>query len=69
MMNNDDDDSNESGMIPSGDEAASVKERINFGKDPLIDINKFQLRGNTCINHNFLYSTCPTIPRFHQTYG
>lgn len=65
----DDDESYESGMIPSGEDGASGKERIVLGRDPLIDINKFQLRGNACVNHNFLYSTCPTIPRFHQTYG
>jgi hypothetical protein len=36
-----DDDSNDSGMLPNGEETASLKERINLGKDPLIDINKF----------------------------
>lgn len=36
-----DDDSNESGMLPNGEEGAQLKERINLGKDPLIDINKF----------------------------
>lgn len=61
----DDDDSYESGMLPSAEDSAAGKERINLGKDPLIDINKFQLRGNTSVNHNFLYSTCPIIPRFH----
>ena len=65
----DDEDSNESGMIPNGEDQSAQKERINLGKDALVDINKYQLRGNISVNHNFLYSTCPTIPRFHQTYG
>lgn len=65
----DEDDSHESGMLPAAEDTAAGKERINLGKDPLVDINKYQLRGNTCVNHNFLYSTCPTIPRYHQTYG
>ena len=37
----DDDDSHDSGMLPNMEDYESEKEKINFAKDALIDINKF----------------------------
>ena len=37
----DEDDSHESGMLPAAEDTAANKEKINLGKDPLVDINKF----------------------------
>lgn len=44
-------------------------EDVKVNRDHLIDINKYRWKGRSSINHNFLYSTCPTIPRFHATFG
>ena len=49
-----------------GDLAGTDGEKIDVSKDSLMDINKYRFNKKLS---NFLYSTCPLVPKFHASFG
>ncbi|CDW82479.1 UNKNOWN [Stylonychia lemnae] len=48
------------------DQNATDKDEVDIINDHLVDIQKVKFNGRF---QNYIYSTCPIIPRFHSTFG
>lgn len=47
-------------------ENRETKENVDIINDPLIDINRYRYNDRLS---NYMYSTCPIVPKFHATFG